>query len=274
MVVAPNAFQSIADRYEAQDPAAFLSLGPDATVVAGYRAQKRALAAALRSRGSAVYNLFLQGKAVKTDWVVYLHPLSRGTVHVDPRNPLFAPPLFDYRALNNPADVDVLVEFTRFTRRFFTTTRLAAYGLVELFPGAHVTAPEDIAAALRARLSPTVFHPVGNAAMMPRALGGVVDDKLQVYGVVGLSIADASVILDMPGATRSRLRMRLPRRLPISSRPGLDAVPFDGRRRGWKELEMMPRLGTTRMVISRKKQNGVKKKKRRKKKERTLYSHS
>ncbi|KAK3367289.1 GMC oxidoreductase-like protein [Lasiosphaeria ovina] len=181
----------------AQDPAAFLSLGPDATVVAGYRAQKRALAAALRSRGSAVYNLFLQGKAVKTDWVVYLHPLSRGTVHVDPRNPLFAPPLFDYRALNNPADVDVLVEFTRFTRRFFTTTRLAAYGLVELFPGAHVTAPEDIAAALRARLSPTVFHPVGNAAMMPRALGGVVDDKLQVYGVVGLSIADASKAADL-----------------------------------------------------------------------------
>lgn len=35
------------------------------------------------------------------------------------------------------------------------------------------------------------FHPVGNCAMLPREKGGVVDEKLKVYGVKGLRICDA-----------------------------------------------------------------------------------
>ena len=37
------------------------------------------------------------------------------------------------------------------------------------------------------------FHPVGSCAMLPRDKGGVVDDKLKVYGVKGLRVCDASI---------------------------------------------------------------------------------
>jgi choline dehydrogenase-like flavoprotein len=35
--------------------------------------------------------------------------------------------------------------------------------------------------------------------MMPRNLGGVVDNQLMVYGTLGLSIADTSIIPMVPG---------------------------------------------------------------------------
>lgn len=36
-------------------------------------------------------------------------------------------------------------------------------------------------------------HPVGTLAMMPKELGGVVDDKLMVYGTKNVRVVDASV---------------------------------------------------------------------------------
>jgi choline dehydrogenase len=198
-VIAPNAFRTIADRYEAQDPAAYLPAGADRTVVDGYRAQKKALARALRSRGSAVYNFFLRGSN-QEGAIVYLHPLSRGTVTINPADPYFLPPVVDYRALSNPADLDVLVEFTQFTRRFFTQTRMKNYDPVEVSPGAAATTPAAIHSWLRSAMIPSTFHPIGTAAMMPRQLGGVVDEDLLVYGVKSLSVVDASVMPDLPGA--------------------------------------------------------------------------
>lgn len=198
-VIAPETFRRIADRYEAQDPAAFLPPGTDQSVVEGYQAQKKALARGMRSRGSAVYNFFLRGSN-EEGAIVYLHPLSRGTVTIKPDDPYFSNPVVDYRALSNPADLDVLVEFTRFTRRYFSQTSMRTYGPVEVRPGANLTAPADIVAAIRNSMIPSSFHPIGTTAMMPRRLGGVVDEQLLVYGVKGLSVVDASVFPDLPGA--------------------------------------------------------------------------
>jgi len=39
----------------------------------------------------------------------------------------------------------------------------------------------------------TAYHPCGTCAMMPTGLGGVVDNRLRVYGVKGLRVYDASV---------------------------------------------------------------------------------
>ncbi|KAK3984280.1 pyranose dehydrogenase [Cladorrhinum sp. PSN332] len=198
-VVSPTRFHDIAARYEAQNPAAHLPAGTDRTVVAGYQAQKAAKANALRSRNSAIYNFFLRGSQ-QEGAIVFLHPTSRGTVLINPADPYLSPPRVDYRALSNPIDLDILVEFTRFTRRFFVESRLKNYAPVELAPGADATTPEQIGAWLKNSLIPSCFHPVGTAAMLPRNLGGVVDEKLLVYGTTGLSVIDASIMPDLPGS--------------------------------------------------------------------------
>ncbi|SPO04930.1 related to alcohol oxidase [Cephalotrichum gorgonifer] len=198
-VIAPSTFESIASRYESQDPAAYLPADSPPTIVAGYAAQQKAMAAAMRSRGTAHYNLFLRGGGTEGA-IVYLHPVSRGTVRLDPSDPYFSEPEVDYRALSNPADLEVEVEFVKFTRRYFTETRMADYGAVEARPGGAVRTDEEMAAYARANVSPSTFHPVGTAAMLPRELGGVVDEGLRVYGVKRLSVVDASVMPDLPGA--------------------------------------------------------------------------
>jgi hypothetical protein len=235
-VIAPNAWKGIADRYESQDAAAYLPSGTDKAVIAGYHAQQKALAQSMRSKDSATYNFFLRG-GYEEGSVVYLHPTSRGTVHVNHADPFFSPPEVDYRALSNPADLEVLLEFTPFTRRYFTETRLKALDPVELAPGADITTPAQIEAWLRGIMIPSSFHPIGTAAMMPKNLGGVVDEQLLVYDVKGLSVVDASIMPDLPGSytqqtvyavaekvSRSFWHVRdvllTTHRLPISSRPG------------------------------------------------------
>ncbi|GJC96582.1 glucose oxidase [Colletotrichum higginsianum] len=196
---APDTFEQITAAYESQDPAAYLPAGTDATVIAGYAVQQKAHAAALRSKGAAFYNLFLRGAPTESNFVL-LHPMSRGTIEIDTSNPFFKDPVVDYRALSNPTDIDIQVEFIRFTRKYFLKTSLVQFAPEETVPGANVTSFEGLSAAVRAQVSPTTFHPVGTAAMLPRELGGVVDEKLLVYGVKRLSVVDASIQPDLPGA--------------------------------------------------------------------------
>ncbi|KAK1520573.1 glucose oxidase [Colletotrichum costaricense] len=198
-VIAPS-FEAITSAYESQSPSAHLPPNTDPTVIAGYAAQQTRFAAALRSPGAAFYNFFLRGSPTESNFVL-LHPLSRGTISLNTSDPFFSEPIVDYRALSNPADLAVQIEFIRFTRRYFLqSATLARYEPVETVPGTNVTSDEALGEAVRRMISPTTFHPVGTAAMMPRALGGVVDEGLEVYGVRGLSVVDASVMPDLPGA--------------------------------------------------------------------------
>ena len=116
-VIAPERYEDIVARLEAQDPGAFLPPGSHPTIIAGYAAQKASLAKTLRSYGSATFNLFLLGNQQDGGAHVLLHPLSRGTINIVPSDPYFTEPVIDYRALTNPTDLDILTEFVRFTRR-------------------------------------------------------------------------------------------------------------------------------------------------------------
>lgn len=135
--------------------------------------------------------------------LVDLHPLSRGTVNINTTDPFNTEPVVDYRALTNPVDLDIMVEMLRFTKRYFFETRLKEFGPRQVQPPDYVDEPEDLAGFLQANLSPTEFHPSGTCAMMPKELGGVVDESLQVYGVKHLRVVDASIMPVLPGETNA-----------------------------------------------------------------------
>jgi choline dehydrogenase-like flavoprotein len=64
-------------------------------------------------------------------------------------------------------------------------------------PGVNVTSDSDIEQFIRNSAS-TLFHPAGSCKLGSRSEGGVVDEKLRVYGIKGLRIVDASVIPLLP----------------------------------------------------------------------------
>ncbi|KAI8627089.1 GMC oxidoreductase [Xylariaceae sp. FL1651] len=198
-VIAPDTFETIASKLENLDYPTLLPNGTDPTVVAGYTAQMKSMAAAIRSPNTAFYNHVLTGSA-SSGTIVDLHPLSRGTVNINTADPFNNEPVVDYRALTNPVDLDVMVEILRFTRRYYFETRLRDAAPRQIQPPDYVTEPEDLKGFLKENISPSYFHPVGTCAMMPRELGGVVDEELKVYGVKRLRVVDASIMSVLVGA--------------------------------------------------------------------------
>ncbi|KAF2762311.1 alcohol oxidase [Pseudovirgaria hyperparasitica] len=198
--ITPNNYEILANRFSSQAPETYLPVNVHPTVVAGYAKQKQIWAEAMRSKGVTFLEYIMSdgpGGSVQN-----LHCASRGTIMIDVANPQ-GEMIVDYRAGTNPIDIDVMVENIKFMRRFMTTGELAQYEAVELSPGISFDDDEKLAGWAREHIIPSVFHPVGTAAMMPRELGGVVDDKLLVYGVQGLSVVDASIMPTIVGATTS-----------------------------------------------------------------------
>ncbi|KAI0886082.1 putative GMC oxidoreductase [Annulohypoxylon maeteangense] len=203
-VISPERFESIASKLENQDHGAQLPADTDETVIAGYSAQMKNMAASIRSTNTAFYNHVLSGGG-SSGSLIDLHPLSRGTVNINTTDPFNTEPIVDYRALSNPVDLDIvsetiMVEFLRFTKRYFFETRLKELIPRQVQPPDYVNEPEDLAGFLAENLSPSEFHPSGTCAMMPRELGGVVDESLKVYGVKNLRVVDASIMPTLPGA--------------------------------------------------------------------------
>jgi len=123
-----------------------------------------------------------------------MHPLSRGSVHIDPAAPLTGKPRIDPRYLSNPYDLQALVESVRFAGRVARTEPMRSMWTEEFEPGSRVAMGDDaqVAEFVKANVL-SFFHPVGTAAMMPLKDGGVVDKDLRVHGVRNLRVVDASV---------------------------------------------------------------------------------
>ncbi|KAK4119356.1 GMC oxidoreductase [Parathielavia appendiculata] len=122
-----------------------------------------------------------------------MHPLSRGSVHIDPANP-GGKPVIDPRFVDNEYDMAGLVEILKFCRRIARAEPLRSVWVAEYEPGEGlVQTDEDWREYIR-NTTLTIFHPMGTAAMLPRKDCGVVDSKLIVYGTANLRVADASII--------------------------------------------------------------------------------
>ena len=125
--------------------------------------------------------------------VCNLRPNSEGTVRLasaDFRDaPVIAP-----NYLSDQEDRDVAVESIRLARKLMTTKRMAGFKPIEEKPGAEIQSDEELAGAA-GRIATTIFHPVGTTKMGPEGDAmAVVDPRLAVHGVGGLTIADASVM--------------------------------------------------------------------------------
>jgi choline dehydrogenase len=125
--------------------------------------------------------------------VCNLRPDSRGSSHAvspDPR----AAPVIQPNYLSTLADQRVAVESIRLARRLAASRPLARYAPHELKPGASLKSDDELVQAA-GEIGTTIFHPVGTAKMgLAQDPLAVVDERLRVYGVGGLRVADASVM--------------------------------------------------------------------------------
>jgi choline dehydrogenase len=128
-----------------------------------------------------------------TAGVVLLQPESRGTVRLASADPGAAPAI-DPSYLSDPEGRDLATfrEGVRIARRVLSTRALAPYSGAPMEPGHERTDDESLTAFI-AEQAETLYHPCGTCRM-GRDAASVVDPELRVRGVMGLRVADASVM--------------------------------------------------------------------------------
>jgi len=143
-------------------------------------------------KGYPPTNSPLYGKGFSTIIPILMHPLSRGSVHINSTNPRGSP-VIDPKWLNNAYDVEALVTLAKFVRQLANAPPLKDALVGEYEPGLDAVHADAQWREYIRNTTLSVWHPVSTCAMLPRKQGGVVDPKLRVYGTSGLRIADASV---------------------------------------------------------------------------------
>ncbi len=120
-----------------------------------------------------------------------LRPLSRGHLSLRSGRPEDAPRIFA-SYLNEPKDLEVLLEGIRWSREILHAAAFAPFRGAEIYPGDAVTTRHGLEEIAR-RKAETIYHPVGSCRMGADS-SSVVDCQLRVRGVEGLRVADASVM--------------------------------------------------------------------------------
>jgi choline dehydrogenase-like flavoprotein len=127
-------------------------------------------------------------------------PLSKGSVSVR-SNSLSDAPEIDLQYYTHSEDQAVAIYAFKNLRKILA--QFATYNYTvgpnhgEVNPGPAVQTDEQIMEFIR-QTAVTVWHASGTCAMLPREQGGVVDERLRVYGVEGLRVVDASVFPVIP----------------------------------------------------------------------------
>ncbi|KAM5343757.1 hypothetical protein ACJ41O_012294 [Fusarium nematophilum] len=121
-----------------------------------------------------------------------MHPMSRGSVHINPDAPT-GKPVIDLKYFDNEYDLRAIIEGAKFARKVAETEPLRSVWEVETEPGPEVTTDEQFR-DFAVNTVNSFYHPVGTCAMLPKKDGGVVDSDLKVYGTKNLRVVDASII--------------------------------------------------------------------------------
>ena len=121
------------------------------------------------------------------------HPFSRGSVHIGSSDPR-SPPIIDPKYLSHQLDLEILARGTQFIERIVEHPAMKPLLKTEIrLPrNANLEDLESAKKITKDRLW-TTYHLSCSCPMMPRKLGGVVDDRLKVYGTRNVRIVDASI---------------------------------------------------------------------------------
>jgi choline dehydrogenase-like flavoprotein len=128
---------------------------------------------------------------------VCLYPRSTGRVSLSGPDPL-APPLIDPRLGSDETDLRTLLRGLKMARKIFAHESFGRYRAREVLPGPETASDEQWLEHIRRTLT-TVHHP-GSTCRMGPAGDNVVDHRLNVHGLEGLRVADASIYPRLVGA--------------------------------------------------------------------------
>ncbi|WP_078085635.1 GMC family oxidoreductase [Microbulbifer mangrovi] len=120
-----------------------------------------------------------------------LRPLSRGSVRLQSGNPEELP-LVDANYLDAQEDLEVLIEGVEQARDIIEQPALGQYHKHWWLPEKRLASRSDIEAFIRQHAE-SVYHPVGTCRMGSDEMA-VVNQNLQVHGVEGLRVVDASIM--------------------------------------------------------------------------------
>ncbi|CAG8957221.1 hypothetical protein HYFRA_00009423, partial [Hymenoscyphus fraxineus] len=145
--------------------------------------------------GTAAYpppNSSLYGIETFTLVAGLMHPFSRGSVHISSPS-ITIPPLIDPNYLSSPMDLEAQTQLAKYLREIANTEPLKSVWREEYEPGLRVQSDKDWEDYAK-NATMTFSHPVSTCAMGPEKDGGVVSERLEVYGTKALRVVDASVI--------------------------------------------------------------------------------
>ncbi|KAK0520317.1 hypothetical protein OC842_007142 [Tilletia horrida] len=128
------------------------------------------------------------GKNYVTFLAAQQHLFARGNIHINTSSPLSAPVIVP-RYFENDYDLNISIAGTEYLRNIANASAYASYIAKEVVPGQQ----SDMAQFVRDSAS-TEYHGLGTCSMLPRNQGGVVSNKLIVYGTSNVRVADASII--------------------------------------------------------------------------------
>ena len=125
-----------------------------------------------------------------------LRPHSKGYVHIQSANIKDAPRI-NPKYLEDETDIQVTLAGMRIARKIMSTAPVSSIVHEEIKPGADIITDDEMLAYARAT-GVTIYHPVSTCRMGPNpAAGDVVDSQLNLHGINGLKVVDASIMPEL-----------------------------------------------------------------------------